>query len=57
MSKSIFKILFYLRKNHVNKDGTICISMIHLSLNGEITPFSSKLNIKKKINSKMTLHW
>ena len=35
MSKSTFKILFYLRKNQVNKDGTVCI-MIRLSLNGEI---------------------
>ena len=24
MSKSTFKILFYLRKNQVNKDGTVC---------------------------------
>ena len=31
MSKSTFKILFYLRKNQVNKDGTVCI-MIRLSL-------------------------
>ena len=46
MSKSIFKILFYLRKNQVNKDGTVCI-MIRLSLNGEITQFSSKLTIAK----------
>ena len=45
MSKSTFKILFYLRKNQVNKDGTVCI-MIRLSLNGEITQFSSKLSIK-----------
>lgn len=45
MSKSTFKILFYLRKNQVNKDGTVCI-MIRLSLNGEISQFSSKLNIK-----------
>ena len=29
MSKSTFKILFYLRKNQVNKDGTVCI-MIRL---------------------------
>ena len=47
MSKSTFKIkiLFYLRKNQVNKDGTVCI-MIRLSLNGEITQFSSKLSVK-----------
>lgn len=28
MSKSTFKILFYLRKNQVNKDGTVCIMII-----------------------------
>ena len=43
MSKNTFKILFYLRKNQVNKDGTVCI-MIRLSLNGEISQFSSKLS-------------
>ena len=48
MSKSTFKILFYLRKNQVNKDGTVCI-MIRLSLNGEISQFSSKLNIKPDV--------
>lgn len=45
MSKSTFKILFYLRKNQVNKDGTVCI-MIRLSLDGEISQFSSKLSVK-----------
>ena len=49
MSKSTFKILFYLRKNPVNKDGTVCI-MIRLSLNGEISQFSSKLNGKYKVD-------
>ena len=44
MSKSTFKILFYLRRNQVNKDGTVCI-MVRVSLNGEIVQFSSKLNI------------
>lgn len=44
MSKSTFKILFYLRKNQVNKDGTVSI-MVRLSVNGEVAQFSSKLNI------------
>ena len=42
MSKSTFKILFYLRKNYLNKEGKAGI-MIRLSLNGEISQFSSKL--------------
>ncbi len=44
MSKSTFKILFYLRKNQVNKDGTVSI-MVRVSLNGEVAQFSSKLTI------------
>ena len=45
MSKSTFKILFYLRKNYLNKEGKAGI-MIRLSLNGEISQFSSKLDIE-----------
>lgn len=44
MSKSTFKILFYLRKNQVNKDGTVSI-MVRLTVNAEVAQFSSKLNI------------
>lgn len=43
MSKSTFKILFYIRKNQVNKDGTVCI-MVRLTVSGDVTQFSSKLN-------------
>lgn len=45
MSKSTFKILFYVRKNQVNKDGRVNI-MIRLSVNGEVSQFSSKLDIE-----------
>ena len=48
MSKSTFKILFYLRKNQVNKDGKAGI-MIRLSVNGEVSQFSSKLDIEPKL--------
>lgn len=41
MSKSTFKILFYIRKNQVNKEGKSGI-MIRLTVNGEIVQFSSK---------------
>lgn len=47
MSKSTFKILFYIRKNQVNKDGTVCI-MVRLTVSGEVSQFSSKLNIDPK---------
>lgn len=45
MSKSTFKILFYVRKNQVNKDGKSGI-MVRLSVNGEISQFSSKLEVE-----------
>jgi integrase len=44
MSKSTFKILFYVRKNQVNKEGKANI-MIRISVNGEISQFSSKMDI------------
>lgn len=42
--KSTIKILFYARKNQVNKCGEVVI-MIRVSANGENTQFSSKLQI------------
>jgi len=48
MSKSTFKILFYLRKNQVNKDGKASI-MTRLSVNGEVSQFSSKLDIEPEL--------
>ncbi|MDD3037462.1 site-specific integrase [Bacteroides sp.] len=43
MSMSTFKILFYLRKNYLNKEGKAGI-MIRLTVNGEVSQFSSKLD-------------
>jgi site-specific recombinase XerD len=48
MSKSTFKILFYLRKNQVNKDGKVSI-MTRLSVNGEVSQFSSKLDVEQEL--------
>ena len=48
MSKSTFKILFYLRKNQVNKDGKASI-MTRLSVNGEVSQFSSKLDVELEL--------
>jgi len=45
---STFKILFYIRKNYVNKNGKVGI-MIRITLNGEICQFSSKLEIEPKL--------
>lgn len=43
MSKSNLNIRFYLRTNHVNKDGT-CAIMVRITVNGERTVFSTKLS-------------
>jgi len=45
--KSTFKILFYARKNQVNQSGEVGI-MIRVSVNGENTQFSSKLQIHQE---------
>ena len=45
--KSTFKILFYARKNQVNNNGEVGI-MIRVSVNGENTQFSSKLQIHQE---------
>ena len=39
MSKSTFRILFYLRKNYLNKSGKAGI-MIRLTVNGDMVQFS-----------------
>ena len=45
MSKSTFRILFYLRKNYLNKSGKAGI-MVRLTVNGDMVQFSSKLEIE-----------
>lgn len=42
--KSTFRILFYVRRNYVNKKGETGI-MVRITLDGEIAQFSSKLNV------------
>ena len=46
--KSTFKVLFYARKNYVNKDGEVCI-MVRVTVNGEKAQFSSKLNVNPQM--------
>lgn len=44
MSTSNFNIRFYLRSNHVNRDGT-CAIMVRITVNSEKTVFSTKLSV------------
>lgn len=46
--KSTFRVLFYLRKNEVNKSGNSSI-MVRITVNGEQVQFSSKLQIKPEL--------
>ncbi|NDW18791.1 site-specific integrase [Dysgonomonas sp. 216] len=48
VSKSMFRTLFYLRKNEVNKAGN-CSIMVRITINKEQTQFSSKLQIKPEL--------
>ncbi|MFR9589912.1 MAG: Arm DNA-binding domain-containing protein [Rikenellaceae bacterium] len=42
---STFRVLFYLRKNYVNKEGKASI-MVRLTIGGDMLQFSSKLDIE-----------
>lgn len=53
MSKSTFKIFFYLRKNYVNKEDKASI-MIRITVNGEMSQFNSKLDVEPHLwNTKL----
>ena len=43
-----FKVFFYARKNYVNKDGEVGV-MVRISLDGQRTQFSSKLNVNPEL--------
>ncbi len=48
MKKNTFKVLFYLRGNHVNKDGTSAI-MMRITVDGEMEQINTKLTIDPKL--------
>ena len=43
--KSTFKVLFYLKKNNLNKDGEAPV-MTRITIDGNIAQFSCKISIK-----------
>lgn len=45
MSKSTFRILFYVRKNQINKESKASI-IIRLAINGDTSQFSSKMEVE-----------
>lgn len=48
MKKNTFKVLFYLRGNHVNKDGTSAI-MMRITVDGEMEQINTKLTGKPRL--------
>lgn len=47
--KSTFKILFYLRSNHVNKKTGLSSIMIRITLDGKMKQFCSKMEVAKNL--------
>lgn len=48
MSRSTFKILFYLKRNAPKKNGLISV-MCRITVNGKIVQFSCKLDVEEKL--------
>lgn len=48
VKKSMFRILFYLRKNEINKLGN-CSIMVRITINKENVQFSSKLQVRPEL--------
>ena len=48
MSRSTFKVLFYLKRNAPKKNGLIPV-MCRITVNGKVSQFSSKLDVEESI--------
>lgn len=48
MSRSTFKVLFYLKRNAPKKNGMIPV-MCRITVNGKVSQFSSKLDVEEKM--------
>lgn len=48
MSKSIFRVLFYLKRNAPKKNGLVPV-MFRITVNGKISQFSCKLDVEEKL--------
>ena len=48
MSRSTFRVLFYLKRNAPKKNGLVPV-MCRITVNGKISQFSCKLNIEEKL--------
>lgn len=48
MSRSTFKVLFYLKRNAPKRNGLIPV-MCHITVNGKLSQFSSKLDVEESM--------
>lgn len=48
MSRSTFRVLFYLKRNAPKKNGQIPV-MCRITVNGKVSQFSSKLDVEEKM--------
>ena len=48
MSRSTFRVLFYLKRNAPKKNGMIPV-MCRITVNGKVSQFSSKLDVEEKM--------
>jgi len=48
MSRSTFKVLFYLKRNTPKKNGLIPV-MCRITVNGKVSQFSSKLDVEESM--------
>ena len=48
MSRSTFRVLFYLKRNAPKKNGLVPV-MCRITVNGKISQFSCKLDVEKKL--------
>lgn len=47
MSRSTFRVLFYLKRNAPKKNGMIPV-MCRITVNGKVSQFSSKLDVEER---------
>ena len=48
MSRSTFRVLFYLKRNALKKNGLVPV-MCRITVNGKISQFSCKLDVEEKL--------
>ena len=48
MSRSTFRVLFYLKRNAPKKNGLVPV-MCRITVNGKISQFSCKLDVEEKL--------